>query len=202
MTAYDNQFDDDGNPPALEGPWVAEVPSSQISQRYVDWEPDLTDLLSIPKVASRWAIHVVAPLPTFAMDRVCLIGDAAHAMTPHQGLGGCQGVEDAYILARLLKHPGTTVDTLPQVLQIYDSIRRPASQAIARQSFANGLTYGLFGKRVRSLSLDELGKELVASCFWLLEKRGAEMEWLKAEAMLKMALNNGDDELLPDSKVP
>jgi salicylate hydroxylase len=195
MTAYDNVFDEDGVPPAFDGPWVTEVPASQIAERFADWEPDITNLLHIPKAASRWAVHVVAPLPTFAMNRVCLIGDAAHAMTPHQGLGGCQGIEDAYILARLLEHSKTTGSALPKVLKVYDSIRRPASQTIARQSLVNGLTYGFFGTRVRDLSLSEIGAELVASCRWLLEDRGPEKEWLKAESALDTALENCDDDL-------
>jgi salicylate hydroxylase len=188
MTAYDNVFDENGIPPTFDGPWVTEVPASQIAQRFAGWEPDLTNLLSIPNVASRWAVHIVAPLPTFAMNRVCLIGDAAHAMTPHQGLGGGQGIEDAYILARLFAYSGMTVSALPHVLSIYDFIRRPASQMVARQSLVNGLTYGFFSTAVGDSSLTEIGRDVVTSCCWLLEDRGAEKECLKAEAALSTAL--------------
>lgn len=34
---------------------------------------------------------------------ICLIGDAAHAMTPNMGQGGCQAIEDAWFLAEALK---------------------------------------------------------------------------------------------------
>ena len=34
--------------------------------------------------------------------RVCLIGDAAHPLTPNMGQGGAQAIEDAYSLARFL----------------------------------------------------------------------------------------------------
>lgn len=194
MTAYDNVFDADGVAPPFDGPWVAEVPSSQIAERFAGWEPDLADLLQVPTVASRWAVHVVHPLPTFATDRVCLIGDAAHAMTPHQGLGGGQGVEDAYILARLLGHPEMTASDVPQALKIYDTIRRPASQTVSRQSLVNGLTYGFFGVEAKALSLPEIGEELVESCRWLLQDRGAEKEWLKAKSALAAALERCKDD--------
>ena len=34
--------------------------------------------------------------------------DQAHAMFPHLGAGAGQGIEDAYMLARLLANPQTT----------------------------------------------------------------------------------------------
>jgi len=33
---------------------------------------------------------------------VCIIGDAAHPMTPNMGQGACQAIEDAYILSECL----------------------------------------------------------------------------------------------------
>lgn len=38
---------------------------------------------------------------------MCLIGDAAHASTPYLGQGGCQAVEDAYVLAECLQREAT-----------------------------------------------------------------------------------------------
>lgn len=44
--------------------------------------------------------------PHWYKDNICLIGDAAHAMTPNMGQGAGQSIEDAYLLADLLsKHP-------------------------------------------------------------------------------------------------
>ncbi len=40
------------------------------------------------------------PIPKWHEGRVCLIGDAAHAMTPNMGQGGGQAVEDAYFLMK------------------------------------------------------------------------------------------------------
>lgn len=50
-------------------------------------------------------------IPNFAFGRVLLMGDAAHAMTPNLGQGACQAIEDAVVLASLLKKekvPGET----------------------------------------------------------------------------------------------
>ena len=184
MTAYDNLFDPKGLPLPFEGPWVSEIPAPKIAERYEGWDPDLMELLRVPKVASRWAIHVVHSLPTFVADRVCLIGDAAHAMTPHQGLGGNQGIEDAYVLARLLVSANANTSNLPDVLGIYDSIRRPFSQDVARRSLATGLMYGFLDSKYRGTSLEAMGVELINSCRWLLDGDGASEEWRKAQSML------------------
>ncbi|KAI0124995.1 putative salicylate hydroxylase [Xylariales sp. AK1849] len=42
------------------------------------------------------------PAPTFAQGLVCIAGDAAHASSPHQGVGACMGVEDAVVLCEVL----------------------------------------------------------------------------------------------------
>lgn len=49
---------------------------------------------------------VLVPAPWY-QGRVLLIGDAAHATTPHMGQGAAQAVEDAVVLGELLagKHP-------------------------------------------------------------------------------------------------
>ncbi len=44
------------------------------------------------------------PLPHYAFGRVVLIGDAAHATTPNMGQGACQAIEDAVVLADVLKN--------------------------------------------------------------------------------------------------
>lgn len=47
------------------------------------------------------------PIPNFAFGRVLLLGDAAHAMTPNLGQGACQAIEDAVVLAMILKKETT-----------------------------------------------------------------------------------------------
>lgn len=43
--------------------------------------------------------------PVWGVDRVPLLGDAAHAMTPNQGQGAAMAIEDAWVLADELERP-------------------------------------------------------------------------------------------------
>ncbi|KAG6876962.1 hypothetical protein C0993_011576, partial [Termitomyces sp. T159_Od127] len=128
----DNGF---GTPFADE--WVANVPKEEVIECYKDWEPDLVEAVSMIQTPSRWAIHIVESLPLFVSGPVGLLGDAAHAMVPHQGVGGGQAIEDAHILGRLLAHEKTNHSNLSKVLEIYQKVRLPQAQAAAQRSWSN-----------------------------------------------------------------
>jgi 2-polyprenyl-6-methoxyphenol hydroxylase-like FAD-dependent oxidoreductase len=71
-------------------------------------------------------IWVAPKLPRYTSSRHVLIGDAAHAMTPNLGRGGCEALIDAVTLARLLA-------TLPdqEALAAYDRQRRARTRRLA-----------------------------------------------------------------------
>ena len=94
-----------------------------------DWHPCVAALID----AAAEDVHVVEtaqlvrPLPTLAVGRVALLGDAAHAMTPDLGQGACQAFEDAVTLASVLD------DDVPAALARYDALRRPRTSALQRR---------------------------------------------------------------------
>lgn len=67
-----------------------------------------------------------------------MMGDAAHAMTPWQGSGASQAIEDAMILQRLLKNTDTP-SQLNTALKAYDLVRRPRSQSVVASSKITGV---------------------------------------------------------------
>jgi 2-polyprenyl-6-methoxyphenol hydroxylase-like FAD-dependent oxidoreductase len=81
-----------------------------------------TDLRDLPTL-SRWTD-----------ERVVLLGDAAHAMTPNLGQGGAQAIEDAASLARVLGSRGL----VKEALAAYEAVRRPRTAKIARLSWHFG----------------------------------------------------------------
>jgi len=74
--------------------------------------------------------ELARPLPSFSQGRAVLLGDAAHAMTPNLGQGANQGFEDAATLCTVLRQ----TSDLPRALARYDTLRRPRTRDVARQS--------------------------------------------------------------------
>jgi 2-polyprenyl-6-methoxyphenol hydroxylase-like FAD-dependent oxidoreductase len=70
----------------------------------------------------------------WAHGRVCLIGDAAHPMTPNMGQGGAQAVEDAYSLARCVAE----FRDAPKAFDAFQTRRFKKVRSIVNQSFRLG----------------------------------------------------------------
>ena len=73
-----------------------------------------------PTTTTRVEIHDTEPLTTLVRGRVALIGDAAHSMAPDLGQGGCQALEDSWVLANYLR---TTTLGVEDALQRYNIAR-------------------------------------------------------------------------------
>jgi 2-polyprenyl-6-methoxyphenol hydroxylase-like FAD-dependent oxidoreductase len=70
---------------------------------------------------------------------VVLVGDAAHPMRPHLGQGGCQGIEDAAILARFADGD----DDLAAAFARFVAFRRPRVRGLMRESATLGRVMNL-----------------------------------------------------------
>ena len=77
-------------------------------------------------------------------------------MSPYQGSGAGQAIEDAYVLAALLADPRTTVATLPAALKIYQDVRLPFANKIQKLSRDHGYLAMLSDPRFSDI--DEYGK--------------------------------------------
>ena len=75
-------------------------------------------------------IYDIKPLSTFIYDRICLLGDAAHATTPNMGQGAGQSIEDAYELMIALKDTPTVADAFKQ----YDEKRVKKTKKVIQLS--------------------------------------------------------------------
>ncbi|KAK2675057.1 hypothetical protein RAB80_010041 [Fusarium oxysporum f. sp. vasinfectum] len=81
-------------------------------------------------------------VPTFAKGRICIIGDAAHASSPHHGAGAALCIEDAAVLAALLSHEKARVGAdIEAVFSAFDRSRRERAQWVVQKSRRAGQLY-------------------------------------------------------------
>ena len=76
----------------------------------------------------------IKPMDNWSSKNLCLIGDSAHATTPNMGQGGCQAVEDAYIIGKLLE----TEKDWNKVFHQFEKIRRAKVNHIVKTSWMLG----------------------------------------------------------------
>jgi salicylate hydroxylase len=106
--------------------WMEECETGDAVDAFAGWHPAVTEMVGATEVGARWALHDLAPLKRWHTDRVVLMGDAAHAMVPHQGQGANTTIEDAIVLAQAL----ATADDAPSALRLYTEIQRRRTTAI------------------------------------------------------------------------
>ncbi|MEC3982615.1 FAD-dependent monooxygenase [Amycolatopsis sp. H20-H5] len=108
-----------------------------LRERFGGWHdpiPDLIEATSPANLLHHDVSFLSTPLPSYVHCRVALLGDAAHAMPPFLGQGGCQAIEDAVVLA----WAASRTDDVDEALRTYDAERRPRSQAVALASVRAG----------------------------------------------------------------
>ncbi|MGW6690921.1 FAD-dependent monooxygenase [Streptomyces sp. NPDC054961] len=104
---------------------------AELLRRYGTWHdpiPALLERIDPAAVLQHDLYDLAAPLPRLHDGRIAWIGDAAHAMTPNLGQGGCQAIEDAVILAHLLER--TDRSGVPAALAAYTRARLARTDAL------------------------------------------------------------------------
>ncbi len=96
--------------------WMESCPVRDVIDAFAGWHPAVTEMVSGTGAGERWALHDLEPLERWHTARVVLMGDAAHAMVPHQGQGANQTIEDAIALADCLT-TGDPASALPRYAQ-------------------------------------------------------------------------------------
>lgn len=143
---------------------------AELLRRFGDWHFPVPQLISAadPETILHNDIYEIAePLSAYHRGAVAILGDAAHAMTPHLGQGANQAMEDGVTLAALVA-PAQGSAEVVTALARYTALRAPRGADMVRRSHRMGaltqstsrpkaalrnLVMGLAGRLVPDLAL-------------------------------------------------
>ena len=118
---------------------------------YADDRSPTTELVdATPGRLTGWTTYDLPSVPVWHDDRIVLVGDAAHAMSPTSGQGASMAIEDAVVLGQCLRDL-----PLPQALARYEALRRPRVQRVVAESRKSSRlrSVGPVGRLARGLVL-------------------------------------------------
>ena len=135
--------------------WVIPSSSEALKRDFVDCGPVMQRIISMMDKPSIWALFDHPECSTFCKGNFALIGDAAHASTPHQGAGCGQAFEDSLVMCSLLADENVKLtEHVEDAFVAYDAIRRPRALKIVNTSRENGEICMMRGKSTG----EDLGK--------------------------------------------
>ncbi|TVY78161.1 6-methylsalicylic acid decarboxylase atA, partial [Lachnellula suecica] len=145
--------------------WVLPMKMEDMFNDFSGWGESVQKVLSLMEKPDVWALFDHPPAPTYYKGRFAMLGDAAHASTPHQGAGAGQAIEDAYILTHLLGQIDS-VEDIEGVFKAFDAVRRPRSQEVVSTSREAASLYEFEDETVGA-DLDLIRKKLETRYDWI-----------------------------------
>ncbi|GAB7361289.1 hypothetical protein MBLNU230_g1349t1 [Neophaeotheca triangularis] len=133
-TKADGKWEDDE--------WVKPMDRAGMERDFDGWVESTRRILSLMEKPDVWALFEHPPAPTYTKGRICMLGDAAHASTPHQGAGAGQAIEDALVMSRVMGMVYQSED-IQRAFAAFDKVRRPRSQRQVKTAREAGLLYDL-----------------------------------------------------------
>ncbi|PYH78108.1 FAD binding domain protein [Aspergillus uvarum CBS 121591] len=132
---------------------------------FVGWDPVLTKFLTYVNGVDKWRLMHHAEMDSWINDKsnLVFIGDACHPMLPYLAQGANSSLEDGAVLGGLLGHMKQKSD-LPQILRLYEKLRKSRGEAIVRETFKQRNDFhmpnGPEQEKRDQVFLSQLGKEL------------------------------------------
>ncbi|TKA68848.1 hypothetical protein B0A55_07310 [Friedmanniomyces simplex] len=147
--------------------WVKPLDREAMYRDFDGWVPAARKILSLMQKPDMWALFNHLPAPTYYKNRICMLGDAAHASTPHNGAGAGQAIEDALCMSRVMAHVYDSAD-VPRAFAAFDKVRRPRSQKQVQVAYESGWLYDLQAPGIGD-DWEKVKKRLATKQQWLWE---------------------------------
>jgi salicylate hydroxylase len=94
----------------------------------------------------KWKLQSFKPLETWVKGPVALLGDACHPTLPYQAQGAAMAVEDGACLGKLLGLAAKSKTNIPEVLQLYEGLRKDRTTLNVEGANGNRKLYHAKGK--------------------------------------------------------
>ena len=122
----------------IDKEWKVETTQEQMMEDFGDTMDDMKNFIHAVAKPVKWALFDMPQLPYFQKDgKIVLLGDSAHASTPHQGAGASMAIEDGYVLSQLLGEAKSTAE-LRAVFRAYERVRKPRTERLVSTSAQAG----------------------------------------------------------------
>lgn len=119
--------------------WSAPGEVAALAAAYDGWEEPVRRVIAAMDTTFRWGIYDRKPLQGWSTGRITLLGDAAHAVTPHLGQGANQSVEDSATLAVMLEN--ACAADIPARLRRYENLRIERNRLVREGAREAGQLY-------------------------------------------------------------
>jgi salicylate hydroxylase len=108
--------------------WRIPATVEEFANLYDDLYPPALQLIRaiLPGTLFKWGLRDREPLQQYCKERVTLLGDAAHPMTPFLGQGACIAIEDAMVLGRAF----AAASTFAQAFSMYENTRKERANGV------------------------------------------------------------------------
>ena len=138
--------------------WVAAGSMSELQADFAGWHDTIQQLLDQTDDGTlfKWGLFDRAPMQTWGIGRVSLLGDACHPTLPFMAQGAAMAIEDAAVLANCFSNGADVVAALRR----YEDLRQARTAGVQRGSRRNATVFHLSGLKawLRDRAASKAGK--------------------------------------------
>jgi salicylate hydroxylase len=115
---------------------------TQILQNVDAYEPRVKEFVKLikPENCMLWKVAQLPDLSSWVSStgRIVVLGDAAHAMSPHLGQGAAMSIEDGGVLSECLSRCSSISD-IPMAVRVYERIQKPRAERVKKAAEISGV---------------------------------------------------------------
>lgn len=116
---------------AVEG-WNERSEVSEVLREFDGWYSPIRQVIeqTEPDQCYKWGLFDRPPVERWTIERVTLLGDAAHPMLPYMGQGAAMAIEDGMVMGRAL----AASDTFEEAFARYEKARHERTRMVQEES--------------------------------------------------------------------